>query len=352
MLTDYPELTDSARKRWESKIRKTSTCWFWTGALKNGYGWFTLDDGSKVATHRYSYFLKNGQFDDDLVVCHICDNPSCINPDCLKLGTMLFNAQDRSEKGRSSRPFGELCGNSKLTQEQVDNLRKLRTDDVKVKDLVKIFNITDTQIYRICNGEAWNKNAIPGKNYYKKALPLSKIILTEKDITRFYRYIEKLEKPDGCWNWIGYTFRGYGLMSCQGAPRFVHRLAYIIKHGSIDDNLEISHTCGNPRCVNPGHLLLTTHKENMNNPITKERISIQSKKRRNNYKLTIDQVRLIKETSRDNPDVPTAILCEKLADKFNNIVLPESIRNILRGKSGKNIFVEGFITRYESGPTK
>jgi HNH endonuclease len=83
-----------------SKVAKTDHCWTWEGSRHpQGYG--TLSVGRKtVRAHRFSYELANGPFDASLDVCHHCDNPSCVRPDHLFLGTARDNMRDASRKGR------------------------------------------------------------------------------------------------------------------------------------------------------------------------------------------------------------------------------------------------------------
>ena len=88
------------KKRFWSKVRKTSKCWIWEGHKdKNGYGRIGLDK-KYIRVHRFSYELKNGHIPKGLWVLHQCDNPPCVNPSHLKVGTHQENQSDKSERGR------------------------------------------------------------------------------------------------------------------------------------------------------------------------------------------------------------------------------------------------------------
>src|SRR3990170_2373777 len=131
--------------RFWNKVNKTDTCWFWTGARNNmGYGQITLGhrfEGKGLA-HRIAWELINGQLPNGAVLCHICDNPSCVRPDHMFLGTKADNSADMVSKGRS------ICGEAhcfaKLTKEQVINIRsECAKNQSKQRDIAKRFGVSE-----------------------------------------------------------------------------------------------------------------------------------------------------------------------------------------------------------------
>lgn len=87
--------------RFWQKVRKSDGCWEWTARVSpEGYGEFW--DDRNVRAHRFSWSLVNGPIPDGLMVCHRCDNPRCVRPDHLFLGTNRENIRDMMAKGRHS----------------------------------------------------------------------------------------------------------------------------------------------------------------------------------------------------------------------------------------------------------
>ena len=125
----YGKPTMPTADRLYSKIEKTkSGCWEWQGATNKGYGRTIIGsrrDGSRrtISAHRLSYMIFKGTIPDGYEVCHKCDNPKCINPDHLFVGTRQDNIDDRERKGRNIIFVGEEQPRSKLTKKAVKDAR-------------------------------------------------------------------------------------------------------------------------------------------------------------------------------------------------------------------------------------
>lgn len=90
--------------RFWSKVRKTRSCWLWTGALSNHrYGHLKVSKKT-VYAHRLSWQLHFGKVPARKCVLHQCDRPDCVRPDHLFLGTKLDNTRDMYRKGRNYWP--------------------------------------------------------------------------------------------------------------------------------------------------------------------------------------------------------------------------------------------------------
>ncbi len=98
---------------WNKVNKVPSGCWEWAGGKNNGYGVLCVS-GKTIKAHRYAWILTNGEIPKGegyhgTCVLHKCDNPSCINPDHLFLGSNADNVRDRVAKNRSNALKGEQC---------------------------------------------------------------------------------------------------------------------------------------------------------------------------------------------------------------------------------------------------
>ena len=149
----------SLQERFEGNVELIpfSTCHWWTGyGLPSGYGQIRANGKTKSA-HRVSYELYKGEIPKGMLVLHDCqskghfeDNPSCVNPDHLFLGTQKDNMQDMSNKDRSL--AGEKHPASKLTAEQVV---EIRSSDLSQRKLAEKFNVSHSKISQIIRRVSW-----------------------------------------------------------------------------------------------------------------------------------------------------------------------------------------------------
>ncbi len=94
-------------------LKHKDGCWEWLGCKwRTGYG-YIRKAGKHIAAHRYMYTLYNGPIPKGLCILHMCDNPSCVNPEHLFLGTQQDNMRDMVAKGRNANFKGELNPNYK-----------------------------------------------------------------------------------------------------------------------------------------------------------------------------------------------------------------------------------------------
>lgn len=143
------------------------SCWGWTGGSdKDGYG-MTWLNGRSIRAHRASYFLRHPEWDtkDKLCVCHTCDNPICVNPNHLFLGTFLENSRDCIEKNR--RPRGDKHhsrinpntivrgsdhGNTSFVE---SDIHTIRNDPRSCRKIARDWKVGHSTIFRIKHRQVW-----------------------------------------------------------------------------------------------------------------------------------------------------------------------------------------------------
>ena len=141
--------------KFETLIKDGIECWLWTGYKdKDGYGRITYL-GEDWRTHRLSYELYKGTIPKGLLVCHTCDNPSCINPDHLWLGTNKDNVQDMHYKGRRNPNCGQkLKCNTQIVKEIREILAIGTLSQLEIANIFNISQLTVSRIYRGVRGYA------------------------------------------------------------------------------------------------------------------------------------------------------------------------------------------------------
>lgn len=142
------------KSRFFEKVKKTDNCWEWIPPKnQDGYGNFRVNKKNYRA-HRYSYLLHYGVFDLSLKVCHRCDNPGCVNPSHLFLGTVQDNSTDMVMKNRQA--VGENASRVTLTEEKVrDIVNKFNAGVMDVNVASKKYNITTSHVYRLVKKQQW-----------------------------------------------------------------------------------------------------------------------------------------------------------------------------------------------------
>lgn len=139
---------------------EASGCWEWTGSKRCGYGRMIIGsrkNGTRrsVSAHRVSYELTYGEIPDGMEVCHKCDNPCCVNPNHLFLGTRQDNIDDRERKGRNKPPIGEKNGRAKLTKTDVLEIIERRAQGVSFQKLANEYGVCKKTVQDAVNGKHW-----------------------------------------------------------------------------------------------------------------------------------------------------------------------------------------------------
>ena len=105
-------------ERFFQKVNKTDSCWIWVGAkTSRGYGSIRIN-GKSIGAHVFSYTHFKGKIPDGMIICHTCDNPSCVNPDHLWTGTYEDNHRDMWLKGRWVQSRGNSNGHNQYTKKE------------------------------------------------------------------------------------------------------------------------------------------------------------------------------------------------------------------------------------------
>jgi hypothetical protein len=150
----------SLEERFWRQVDKKSgdECWTWLGFKeRRGYGKISKGDGSAKyhLAHRASYIINKGEIPEGLYVLHSCDNPSCVNPNHLRVGTGSENIKEAYDKGRKQNPvlFGEENPKSKLTIEQVKFIKS--NPQLGHKAIADMYGLSPNCIRGVRIGRTW-----------------------------------------------------------------------------------------------------------------------------------------------------------------------------------------------------
>ena len=157
----------TTEERFWSKVDRSGgpdACWPWlAGRGKNGYGWFRSASGDQRGAHRSSWELSIGPIPPGLCVCHSCDNPPCVNPAHLWLGTHTDNNVDKMVKGRASKgeshskclhPARGERARSKLSSDAVLKIREL-AGTISQSKIGVMFGISQAHVSEIVLRKVW-----------------------------------------------------------------------------------------------------------------------------------------------------------------------------------------------------
>lgn len=139
-----------------AKVKLGGGCWEFVGATNaGGYGSMRDVDGRSARAHRISYRLFVGPISDGLDVLHNCDNPSCVRPDHLRLGTDADNTADKLVRGRQR--FGSRMPTAKLDEFKVRLLRRLYGRGVSYRRMAEKFGVSKGCIQHAVRGDSWKR---------------------------------------------------------------------------------------------------------------------------------------------------------------------------------------------------
>lgn len=151
----HPRSEAKARQVFWSKVDKSGDCWIWKTYRKLEHPKFVFQ-GKRWRASRLAYFWEHGEIPEHLDACHKCDNPLCVRPSHLFLGTDSDNQQDAKRKGRRAPKYGEFSGAARLTNADVAEIRQTyKPRNGSSKALAARFGVTVQTIKSVAHRRSW-----------------------------------------------------------------------------------------------------------------------------------------------------------------------------------------------------
>lgn len=139
----------------ERFYEKVGLDWQWRSRKnKAGYGDIQVN-GKHVRAHRLSYEIHNGKIPAGMYVLHSCDDPGCVNPEHLHLGTPADNMREMVERNRNHNMRGENNPNAKITEKQVIEIREKYKKGMRQIEICKEYDLQDGNVSDIVNRKKW-----------------------------------------------------------------------------------------------------------------------------------------------------------------------------------------------------
>lgn len=158
-ILDLSEADERLRNRFWSKVARSPVadgCWEWTAyRTPYGYGQFTLAKGHFVLAHNVAFAMTQGQILPGQVIRHRCDNPPCVRPEHLLIGSQRDNALDSVERGRARRSRGEDHPVAQLTEEAVRKLRRTPYYFGMYQELAGVYGVSGHALSDARRGKTW-----------------------------------------------------------------------------------------------------------------------------------------------------------------------------------------------------
>lgn len=144
------------RRHFWAKVQGGPECWIWKGAVVNGYGKFNIGNHRAYTASRLMYMLAFGVDPGKLLVCHHCDNRTCVNPNHFFIGDSKANLLDAAKKGRLRKARGESHPRAVLNDNKVRQIRiRYAHGQTNMAQLGRDYGVTDSAIRAVVTRKHW-----------------------------------------------------------------------------------------------------------------------------------------------------------------------------------------------------